>query len=326
MKLTRHGAARALTAGLLAGIAGLAAAQEYPNKPIKVLVPYAAGGTPDVVARFQANLLNATLGQPITVENKPGAGGLPAVQELMRSAPDGYTFMIADVGQYAIVPAMRPGVYDPIKDLQPLVQTMTNSVFLMSNTSIPVNNMKDLIALIKANPGKYSYGSPGIGTIHHLFMEATKIAYGLDVQHVPFKGSSQTIISLLNGDVAMCICGVTTTQQQIKEGKIKVFAASTKERDMKLAPDVPSASEFGAPDLDFGAPSGYFAPAGTPRPIVEKLSAALARAVQSPEFAARAPALGTIVEYRNTAQWTELVHSAYPRYVRVVKLAGIKPQ
>src|SRR5262249_35017257 len=158
-------------------------------KPMRVLVAYAPGGTPDVVSRFLATSMSASLGQSVTVENKPGAGGLPAVQELIRSAPDGYTMLICDVGQFAILPAMRPGTYDPVKEMQALAQATTNSVFIMVNNSVPVKNMQEFMALIKSKPGQFNYGTPGIGTVHHLFMEAVKAAYGLNMQHVPFKGS-----------------------------------------------------------------------------------------------------------------------------------------
>ena len=315
-----------LFAAAIAVSATCVPAQEFPSRPMKVLVAYAPGGTPDVVSRFLGPLMTASLGQPIVVENKAGAGGLPAVQELIKSPPDGYTMLIADVSQYAILPAMRPGLYDPVRELQPLAQITTNSIFIMVNNTIPVKNMQEFLALVRAKPGQLNYGSPGVGTLHHLFMEAVKAAYGLNILHVPFKGSGQTVISLLNGDIPMAIAGVTTTQQQIKEGKLHAIAASTKERDKVLAPDVPSASEFGAPDIDYAGDQGYFLPVGTPKAVAEKLGAALAKATLSPEFAARAGALGTIVQYRNAEQFAELVRASYPRYQRVIKLAGIKPE
>lgn len=317
--------AHTLLAGVLAGWGPVALSQEFPAKPVRVLVGYAAGGTPDVVARFLGQQMGTTLGQPIVVENRPGAGGLPAVQELLRSAPDGYTMQIIDVGGYAILPAMRPGAYDPVKDLQAIGQATTNAVYITVNNKIPAKTMPEFIALVKSRPGQFSYGSAGIGSLHHLFMEAVKVAFGLDLQHVPYKGSGQSVIALLNGDVPMAIAGPTATQQFVNEGKLRMLAGSTKERD-KLAPDVPSAAEFGQPDIDFGGDMGYFAPAGTPRPVVDKLAAALAKAVLSPEFAARVGALGTNVMYRNTDQFAEAVRAAVPRYQRVVKLAGIKPE
>ena len=316
---------RAALAGFLAGFAAAAQSQEFPVKPMRVIVPYATSGTPDVVARFLGQQMSVTLGQPVNVENRPGAGGLPAVQELIRSAPDGYTMLIGDVGQYAILPALRPGSYDPVNDWRTLGQITINAVFVMVNNQIPAKTMPEFIALVKSRPGHYSYGSAGVGTVHHLFMEAIKVAYGLDMVHVPFKGSSQTVPAMLNGDIPICICGVTTTQQFIKEGKLRVLAASTKGRD-KLAPDVPSASEFGNPDLDFASTQGYFVPAATPRPIMDKLAAALAKAAQSPEFLAREVQLGTVVAYLAPEPFAEYVRASYARYQRVIKAAGIKTE
>ncbi len=325
MEMPLRWAAGIALVAMLAGHATTGLSQEFPVKPMRVLVPYATSGTPDVTARFLGQQMSATLGQPMNVENRPGAGGLPAVQELIRSAPDGYTLLIADVGQYAILPALRPGSYDPVKDMQTIGQATTNSIFVMVTNRIPVKTMAEFIAFIRARPGQYSYGSAGVGTPHHLFMEAVKAAYGLDMFHVPYKGSSQTVPAMLNGDISICICGVTTTQQFINEGKIHALATSGKTRD-KLAPTVPPAADFGSPDLDFPSTTGYFLPVGTPRPVMDKLAAALARAVQSPEFLAREVQLGTEVAYLPAAQFAENVRAAYARYQRVIKIAGIKAE
>lgn len=247
------------------------------------------------------------------------------MQETLRSPADGYTMVIADVGPFAIVPAMRPGVYDPVKDLQAIGQATTNAVYVMVNSDLPAQTMQEFVALVKSQPGKFNYGSPGIGTIHHLFMEALQSAFGLRLNHVPFKGSGQMVISLLSGDVMIVITGTTTTQKHVDTGKLRILAGSTRERD-PLTPNVPSAAEFGHPDLDFGGDQGYFVRAGTPKPIVDKLASAVGKAVQSPEFAAQASKLGTNVKYRNADEFGELVRRSYERYQQVVKLAGIKPQ
>ena len=320
------GLMRGMLAGLLALSAGVSLAQEFPAKAMRVIVCYPPGGTPDVVARFLGQMMTASLGQAITVENKPGAGGIVGVTELINSAPDGYSMIIADVGPYAIAPAMTPGAYDPVKSLQPLGQVTTNSVFVMITPKIPAKNMQELLALIKSRPGLYNYSTPGVGTVHHLFGEALKAAYGLNLNHVPFKGSSQILPSMLNGDVSIAIIGMTNTPEHIKAGKLLVLAASTRERDKLFAPDVPSASEFGAPDLDYAGDMGYFVPAGTPKPIADKLAAALAKAATSPEFAARGKSLGVIVQYRNAEQFGELVRVSYARYQKIVATAGIKAQ
>lgn len=311
---------------LLLGLSALTWAQEFPSKSVRVIVCYPPGGTPDVVARFLGQTMGATLGQAITVDNKPGAGGIVGVTELINSAPDGYSMLIADVGPYAIAPAMRPGAYDPVKSLQPLGQVTTNSVFLMVTPKVPAKNMTEFLALIRSKPGEYNYSSPGIGTVHHLFGEALKAAYGLNLNHVPYKGSSQILPSMLNGDVSIAIIGMTNTQEHIKAGRLSVLGASTKERDRIFAPDVPSASEFGAPDLDYAGDMGYFVPTGTPKPAADKLAAALAKAATSPEFAARGKALGAIVQYRNAEQFGELVRTSYARYQKIIAIAGIKPQ
>ena len=316
--------ARGLAAVILTAGALSVSAQDYPSRPIRLLVGVAQGGTPDVVSRFFSQLMSGPLGQQVVVENKMGAGGLVAAQELVKAAPDGYTMMVMDVGQYAIGPAMRPGTYDPVKDLQPLAQATTNAVFVTVSSRLPATTMQEFVTLVKSKPGEYTYGSVGVGTIHHLFMEALMSSFGLKMTHVPYKGSAQTLVALLGGDLMIAIAGVTTMREHVNSGKVRLLAASTRERD-PLAPTVPSAAEFGHPELDYAGDLGYFLPAGAPRPVVIKLADALGKAIQGPEFAARATALGTQVKYRNPEQFAELVAASYSRYQRIVKQAGIKP-
>ena len=227
------------------GFCSLAQAQEFPTKPVKIIVPYQPGGSSDVVGRVAGQQMASILGQQFIVENRSGAGGISGVEALVKSPPDGYTLLVADSGHWAINPALYPKLpYDPVKDLAPVGMATTSSLFLVTHESFPAKDLKGLIALVKSRPGEFNYGSSGNGSVHHLTMEAFKAALGLDIVHVPFKGTGQSVPALVGGQVPMAIAALTSVAPYAKTGKVRVLGANTKKRS-PLAPDVPSMGEVG---------------------------------------------------------------------------------
>jgi tripartite-type tricarboxylate transporter receptor subunit TctC len=301
-----------------------AAAQDYPNRPIRVIVPYAAGGLPDTMARLVGAKMGEALGQQMVVENRGGAGGILGTTEVAKAAPDGYALLVADVGQIAINPHLFAKLpYDPLKDLVGVSLMGTSALYLVAHASVPANNMAELIALIKAQPGKLSYGSSGTGSIHHLATEALKVGLGLDIVHVPYKGAGQSVPALLGGQVALLYAALPTIEGHYKSGKVKILAVSTPQRSPQT-PEVPTVAEAALPGYDFVAEIGIYAPAGTPQDIVAKLSAQAARAVKQPDVAQRFRQLG-IDSVGSTPQALAAQNRVnYEKYARVVKASGAK--
>jgi tripartite-type tricarboxylate transporter receptor subunit TctC len=302
-----------------------AQAQDYPNRPVRLIVPYTPGGQPDNIARALAGPISAALGQSLIIENRPGAGGIPGTQEVMRAAPDGYTLLSADAAQWAIQPALRPGIYDFEKALAPISLIYTSALYIQVRSSVPAKTIQELIALAKSKPGSLSYGSAGNGTVHHLFMETFKSALGLDIVHVPYKGSGQMVQALLAGDIQVGITATASTGPHLKSGAVRLLATTTRERS-KLTPEIISQGELGFPDNNFAGESAYFAPAGTPRPIIDKLSGILAKAVVVPDVVQRAETFGVEMLHRNPEQTLQVMRADVARFVKAVKISGAKAE
>jgi tripartite-type tricarboxylate transporter receptor subunit TctC len=301
-----------------------AAAQDYPNRPIRVIVPYAAGGLPDTMARLVGAKMAEALGQQMVVENRGGAGGIVGTTEVVKAAPDGYALLVADVGQIAINPHLFAKLpYDPLKDLVGVSLMGTSALYLVAHSSVPANNMAELIALVRSQPGKLSYGSSGTGSIHHLATEALKVGLGLDIVHVPYKGAGQSVPALLGGQVALLYAALPTVEGHYKSGKVKILAVSTPQRSPQT-PEVPTVAEAGLPGYDFVAEIGLYAPAGTPHDIVGKLSAQAGRAVKQPDVVQRFKQLG-IEPVGSTPEALAAQNRVnYEKYARVVKASGAK--
>jgi tripartite-type tricarboxylate transporter receptor subunit TctC len=303
-----------------------AVAQDYPNRPIKLIVPYAPGGAADVVARTAALPMGEILGQQFVVENRSGAGGIPGMEALAKSAPDGYTIGIADAGQWAVNPVLYARVpYDPLRDYAPVGIVATLSLFLVVHESVPANTLQELITLVKGKPGFYNYGSSGTGTVHHLTMETFKSALGLDIIHVPYPGTGQSVPALLGGQVAMTISALPSIAAHVKSGKVKVLGANTKNRS-PFAPEIPAIAELGLPDFDFPGELALLAPAGTARQNIDKLAAALAQGVRRPEATQRLTTLGMEPVGSGPQQLSERMRADIQRYTRAVKLSGAKAE
>ena len=299
-------------------------AQEYPRQPIRMIVPYAAGGLPDTMTRLIGARLGEQLGQQIVVENRGGAGGIAGAEAVARAAPDGYTLLVADVGQVAINPLLFAKLpYDPQKDFVPLSLLGTTGLFLCLNETVPSNTFKDLVSFVKANSGKLNYGSSGPGSIHHLATEALKAALGLDIVHVPYKGMGQAVPALLGGQVSMLFSALPAIEAHVKSGKVKIVAVRTAKRSPQ-APEVPTVAELGVPGYDFAPEIGVLAPAGTPAAVAQKLAAELAKAAKHPDTVKRFAQLGIDAVGSTPQEYAAVIRASYQRYREVVRISGAR--
>jgi tripartite-type tricarboxylate transporter receptor subunit TctC len=305
-------------------VACAAHAQNYPSRPIRIIVPYAPGGLPDTMTRLVGAKLGDPLGQPIVVENMGGAGGITGVAEVVKSAADGYTLLVADVGQIAINPHLFSKLpYQPLKDLAPVSLIGTSPLYLVAHPSVPANTLKELVALAKKEPGKLNYGSSGIGSIHHLATEALKAGFGIDLVHVPYKGTGQSVPALLGGQVALLYSALPSIAGHLKDGKVKMLAISTAKRSPQT-PDVPSVAESGIPGYDFVAEIGLLAPASTPRDVIQRVAGEMAKVVKQPDIVKRFTELGIDAVGSTPADYAALNKTEYEKYGKLVKETGAK--
>jgi tripartite-type tricarboxylate transporter receptor subunit TctC len=305
---------------VLACAAG-ASAQEYPARPVKILVPYAAGGVPDVLARTLAQRLSESLSQNFLIENKPGAGGIPAVVAAARSPADGYTLLIGDVSQTAINPHVFKDIpYDTLRDFAPISVLANAPVYVAISAATRIGSFAELVAYTRANPGRLSYGSAGIGSFHHIAVESMKAALGMDLVHVPYKGSGQSVPAFLAGEVPIVITALPLLGPHVQSGRVKLLAITSGARSPQT-PDVPSVADF-IPGYHFLAEIGLLAPAETPGAVVARLSAESAKAMKRPETIARFTALGLEPVGSTAEAFTAVIRSNHERYGRAVKISG----
>jgi tripartite-type tricarboxylate transporter receptor subunit TctC len=257
---------------------------DYPNKPVRMVVGFAAGGISDVLGRAIAIPLSKQLGQQVIVENKPGAGTTIAGDFTVKSAPDGYNIWLQDITTHAINTTLYPKLpYDSMKDFTFIAMVASTPLMLVVHPATPANNVRDLVNLLKSNPGKYSYGSSGNGTIVHLSAEMLKSVAGVEVLHVPYKGSNPATQAILGGEVTFVFSTMPPAISNAKAGKLRALAVTTPKR-VPAAPDVPTMMEAGVPNFEIVLYSGVLGPKGVDRSIVRKLNAEFARAVQAPEM------------------------------------------
>src|SRR5262249_10998523 len=308
----------ALTALFATTLTASAAAQDYPSRPITLIVPYAAGGGNDLMARTAAEKMSRTLGQQIVIENRGGAGGTIATRQVARAAPDGYTLGLGGTGTLAIDPTLYANVgYDPRKDFAPIRLLATRALVVCVHPSLPVSSVGDLIALAKREPGKLNYASAGAGSGIHLATEYFATMAGVRLTHIPYKGSSPALADLVGGHVAIYFSSLPPAVGLVKEGKVRALAVTSAKRS-PLFPELPTVAEAALPGYEAVVHYGIVAPAGAPRPTVEKLSAALRAAVTSDDLKARLaddgaePLASTPEEYaadidREESKWSAIV-------------------
>lgn len=317
----------AAVAALLALAASAAQAQDWPNKPIRFVVPFAPGGATDVVARIIGERLSTRLGQPVAIDNRPGAGGNIGAAVVAKSAADGYTMFVAGSPGFTNAAALTkdPG-FDVERDFVAVAMIATQSVLLAVSPSLPVSNVQEFVAYAKARPGQLSYGTPGIGTPHHLAMEVMKLAAGLDVVHVPYRGGAPAVQDLLAGQIPVVWGSYTIVGPHQKSGKIKILGNSSK-RPMSLAPEIKSVADQGFPDFDVEIWFGLMAPAGTPAAAVDRMSREVHAVVDMEDIKQRLLPTGSDPPPRLTpVQFQAVVKRDVVRWSEVVRKAGIKPE
>jgi tripartite-type tricarboxylate transporter receptor subunit TctC len=308
----------------LAMLAALAHAQAWPSKPIKWIVPFAPGGTTDILARTVGEKLTIALGQPVIIENKPGAGGGVGADFTAKAAPDGYTIMGGTISTHAINASLYNKLpYDPVKDFVAITLIARVPNMLVVNPSIPANNVKELIALLKANPGKYSFASSGNGTSQHLSGELFKTMAGVDMQHIPYKGSPPALQDVMGGQVAMTFDNITTAWPLAKGGKLRALAVTTAVRS-DVAPEVPTLAESGLPGFEVGSWQGVFAPAGMPPEIVKRLNAEIVKILKLPDVNEKLVGLGAQPVGNTSEEFTVMVKAEVVKWADVVKRSGAK--
>jgi len=310
------------TAGLIAS--PFAVADNYPSKPIKLIVAFPPGGASDAVGRLYAEKLSEALKQPVIVENKPGAGTAIAAEAAAKAAPDGYTLSLAPAGQLTVLPHINNKLpYDPFKDFAPVsvVASVPYVIAAASNTSL--SNLKDLIAKAKKEPGKYSYSSCGNGTLCHLSGELFKSLTGTDLLHVPYKGSAPAVTALLGGEVNLSFDTLQVLAPQVRAGKVKGLAITSNKRSF-LLPDLPTAAEAGLPNLEVSSWFGIVVPAATPKEIVSRLNRELTRIAESTEVKGRFAAQGVETLASTPEGFAQVIRNDHARWGKVVKVSGAK--
>lgn len=323
-KLSRLVVASIVAGGLLAGASVASHADTWPNRSIKLIVPFPPGGAADTVARIYADKLAEALKQPVVIENKPGAGTAIAADAAAKADPDGYTLSLASAGQLTILPHLNKAItYDPFKSFAPVTVLASVPYVVAAGSDTPISNVKEFVAAAKKEPGKLTYSSCGPGTLCHLSGELFKSITGTDLLHVPFKGSAPAINALLGNQVSVAFDTLTVLAPQVADGKLKGLVVTSRERS-PLLPGVPTAAEAGVPDFVVDSWFGIVVPAATPAPIVQRLNAELVRIGNLPEVRGKLVAQGLSVHTSTPETFAKTIRADYDRWGRVVDASGAK--
>lgn len=307
-------------AGVCSGFAG--AQQPYPNKPIRFVTPFAPGGATTILARMIGQKMTETWGQQVLVDNRPGGNTVIGTEAVARSPADGYTIILVSAA-HVIIPQLIPTSFDPIRDFAPVGTVAGGEFVLVLNPSVPANNVRELISLARSRPGQLNYATSGTGSATHLASELLNIAAGMQIQHIPYKGSGQILPDLLGGQVQMAFNQPVAYVPLIKAGKLKAIAVSGSNR-LAALPQVPTFAESGLAGVDVNFWQGVLAPAGTPRPIVEKLSGEISRILALAETRETLVSQGTDPFISTPEQFSALLKSDLAKYGRIIKAANIK--
>jgi tripartite-type tricarboxylate transporter receptor subunit TctC len=298
--------------------------EPWPTHPVRLVAVSGPGGNPDVMARLLAEKFTAAFGKPFVVENVPGAGGIVAANMVAKAPADGHVLMFGDSGGLAINPALNASLgYDPIRDFAPVTALVTLPTILVANPSVPAKTLPELIALIKKEPGKLSFGSAGAGSIHHLTMEIFADANGLKLLHVPYRGGSAMVNGLLTGEIQVGWSGIPNVMTLIPSGKLRAYCISVPQRSPSL-PDIPTCDELGQKGFDIATMMGLQAPAGTSPKIIARLQAETAKIMREPAMAARMTQLGMIMQEDGTANYAKFIKTDMERYAQAVKKIGLQ--
>ena len=305
-------------------LAALGAQAAFPDKPVKILIGFPAGGPLDAHARLLAERLGQVLGQPVIIDYKAGAGGTVGAEFVAKSVPDGYTLLMANTGTMVINPAVYTKLpYSTLKDFAPVARTAQQPLALVVNPGVPAKTVQELVALAKKSPGQLNYGSAGNGGISHLVPEMFKTATGTFIVHIPYRGSAPAFTDLLAGQVQMMAESIPQASQYVKQGKLRALAVTGKERNAAL-PDVPTFAEAGISGLDVVGFYGILAPAGTPKDVVAKLSDALRQVLETPDIRNRMVQQGADPAYLSADQFSAYLGTQMPVWAKAVKDSGTK--
>ncbi len=298
-------------------------ASPYPSRPLTLIVPYAAGSNGDLVTRLVSNRLSTTLGQPIVIDNKPGAGGNIGAELAARAAPDGYTLVLTAPSHAVNMSMSAKPRYDIIKDFVPVALLTSSPQVLLVNPAVQAKNVQELIALVKANPGKLNYASPGNGSTAHMAMELFKAEAGISIQHVPYKGGGDATRDLVGGEVQVMFNAPSTALDFVRSNKARALAISSAKRSPQI-PDLPTVAESGIPGYEVLIWQGLLAPAGTPRPIVERLNREINAVLKSPDLQKDFTFLGVTPLPATTNEFQDYLQAEVVKWTRVVKTNGLK--
>jgi tripartite-type tricarboxylate transporter receptor subunit TctC len=304
-----------------------AAAQEkYPTRPVRFVVPYAAGGSTDTLARTIGVKLSEYLGEQVIVDNRPGASGDIGMQLVARAAPDGYTIVLGYIANLAIGPSLYDRMpYDPVKDFEPITQVAGASNIIVVHPSVPAKTFKEFIAYAKANPKKVNFASAGVASVGHLTGELLNGMAGIDMVHVPYKGSGQAISDLVGGHVKVMISGMASTLPHVRSGKLRGLATTGLKRT-PATPDIPTVAESGFPGFEASSWFGVLAPAKTPKPIINRLHADIVRTLKQPDVEKKLEAVGFEIVGSTPEQFAAYIKSEIKKWEKVVKVSGAKPE
>ena len=305
--------------------ASMAAAQPaYPNKPIRLLVGFAAGGGTDILARALGQPLGELLGQQVTIDNRAGAGGIIATELGAKAAPDGYTLLVGSSAGFAINPNLMAKLpYDPVKDFAPVGMFATLSYALDVHPSLPARTLRDFVALARSRPGAINYGSAGQGSSTHLAIEQFALMAGIQMTHVPYKGNTPAMTALMSGEVAMVFDPVLTSLPMVKSGRVRALAVTTARRSV-LLPEVPTVAQAGLQDFEAGNWFGIFAPAGTPREVVERVNGAINQVMTRPDMKDKLTGQGAEALTGSPADLASLVRRELIKFAKIIKAARVR--
>jgi tripartite-type tricarboxylate transporter receptor subunit TctC len=303
-----------------------AAAQEYPVKPVRLVVPFTPGGTTDILGRLVAQKLSESIGRQVIVDNRPGAGGTIGSDIVAKSPADGYTLIMGHIGTFGVNPTLYPKLpYDAVKDFQPITLFAMITNLLSVNPSLPVKSVKELVALARARPGQLNYGSGGNGSAAHLATEYFKLLSKTDIVHIPYKGTAPAITDLLAGNTSMILTGVPAQLPHIKSGRLRALGVASAKRQ-PLFPELPTIMEGGVKGYEATQWYGVLAPAGTPRPIVDRLNAALVKALQSADVKERLASEAGEPVGNSPEEFHAFIQKEIARWAPVIRASGAKPE
>lgn len=311
---------------VLGGGSGICLAQKYPEKPLRIVVPFSPGGGTDITTRAFSTPLSSVLGQPVLVDNRPGAGGEIGSTFVAKAPPDGYTLLVASTGPMVITPALKQQMpYEVLRDFAPITQLITQPIWLVVHPSLPVKTVSEFIALAKVRPGELNYGSSGVGNGTHLAAKIFESIARVSMVHVPYKGTAPAVTDLIGGHVQVIFSSISVMLSHINDGKLRPLAVGSEKR-MSMLPNVPTMVESGVKGFDASSWYGFFATAGTPRPIVARLSSEVSKILQRDEIVKLLVAEGAAPVGNTPEEFSSHIRTELVKWREAVRAAGVKPE